>query len=578
MFSSRRLIKHAHFALSRHPHWTKKKIILHVIAGVLLLAVLWSVSALGALRTFIPNTLQIAGWPGTTRNYLILFQNDTELRATGGFITAYALLEFKHGFPAGISFNDVYGEIDDHDYISPPYPMDELLEKNSDTYAGHSFRDANYNPDFLEAKEEILEFFHKTYYDTEIDGLFAVNFSVLEDVVGLYEPVKIDSLTLSEDNLFETLETAVSDIDRHNLEALSTRKDIIKEFAYATLKEMIFSPWQWRNLSDVITRNLNEKNILLSFENSSLSKKTAHYNWDGSFPEPDKNNPTDLLAVNISNFGGMKSDRYITREVHYNIDLSGASPTATAEITLRHNGDYNTPLSGEYKGYVRIFVPEGATLTSGFSTEESIENYVGWGDIVKFSPGETTTFTYEIELNPDTIHDDYYQLQLIKQPGTDNDYYEITVKTPAGSTLESNQFDVRENIAFFKDTLNADKVLDLQIFSDESGPRIIYHELTALNQIDIGFAEELDVDAASDPLNYEITDLDYGDTSIQDLVYVDYIDVWDSHVRLHTHGMDYQNEEHFQIQLRNIRDTSGNLISPNPRTVTVVQRIAQTSS
>ncbi|MBT5016766.1 DUF4012 domain-containing protein [Candidatus Peregrinibacteria bacterium] len=573
MFSSRRLLKHAHKVLSRHHHWTKRKILIHVLAGTLLLAIFWSVSALGALRTFIPNTLQLTGWPGTARNYLILFQNDTELRATGGFITAYALLEFNHGLPTGISFNDVYGEIDDHDYISPPYPMDELLEKNSDTYAGHSFRDANYNPNFLEAKEDILDFFYKTYYDVEIDGLFAVNFSVLEDVVGLYEPVKIDGLTLTEENLFETLETAVSDIDRHNLEALSTRKDIIKQFAFATLKEMIFSPWQWRNLSDVITRNLNEKDILLSFENSTLSKKVAHYGWDGAFPEPDIENPFDLLAVNVSNFGGMKSDRYLTREVHYNIDLSTNTPTATAEVTLRHNGEYNVPLSGEYKGYVRVFVPKGATLTSIGSTEESMENYVGWGDIVKFDPGETATFTYEIELNPQTIQEDTYRLELIKQPGTENDYYEITVKTPAGSTLQSNQFDVRENIAFFKDTLNYDKTLELEIFPDESGPRIFYHELPALNQIDIGFAETLDIATASDPLNYEITDLDYANTEITDQIYVDYIDVWDGHVRLHTRGMDYQDEEHFSIQLRNIRDTNGNLISPNPRTVTVVQRL-----
>ena len=163
--------------------------------------------------------------------------------------------------------------------------------------------------------------------------------------------------------------------------------------------------------------------------------------------------------------------------------------------------------------------------------------------------------------------------QFIKQPGTENDYYEITVKTPAGSTLQSNQFDVRENIAFFKDTLNYDKTLELEIFPDESGPRIFYHELPALNQIDIGFAETLDIATASDPLNYEITDLDYANTEITDQIYVDYIDVWDGHVRLHTRGMDYQDEEHFSIQLRNIRDTNGNLISPNPRTVTVVQRL-----
>lgn len=574
MFSSRRLIKHAHNVLARH-RWTKKKVVLHILGGFFLLVILWTISALGALRTFIPNTLQITGWPGTTRNYLILFQNDTELRATGGFITAYALLEFKNGFPSRISFDDVYGEIDDHEYISPPYPMNELLEKNSDTYAGHSFRDANYNPDFTEASDEILSFFYKTYFDTEIDGVFAINFSVLENMVGLYEPVTAGNLDLTKENLFETLETAVSDIDRHNLEALSTRKDIIKEFAYSTLKEMIFSPWQWRNLSDVITENLNEKNILLDFKNHSLVQKISHYGWDGAFPKLGEGNFFDVLAVNVSNFGGMKSDRYVTREVHYNVDLSAPNPTATAEVTLRHHGDYNVPLSGEYKGYVRVFVPEGATLILGSSVEEYINSYVGWGDIVKFEPGESVTLTYQIALNPATIQDDLYHLEVVKQPGTKNDYYEITIKTPNGSALQSDQFDVRENTAFFKGLLNKDKSLSLKISPDESGPRIFYHELNALNQIDIAFAESVDIESAGDPLNYEITDLDYANNGIHDEIYIDYIDVWDGHVRLHTRGMDYQKEEHFKVQMRNIRDLNGNLITPNPRTITVVQRLDQ---
>ncbi len=565
-------LKFANFLTTPYfPDMKKKRITLHIIAGAILLAFLWGISALGTLRTFLPHTLQLTGWPGTERNYLILFQNNEELRATGGFITAYALLEFKHGFPKDISFNDVYGEIDDHDYISPPYPMSVLLEQNSETYSGHSFRDANYNPDFIDAKDEILKFFHLVHPGKAINGTIAVNFSVLEDIVGLYDPVRVDKNQLTEDNLFETLESAVSDIDRHNIEALESRKNVIQTFAYVVLKKMIFSFWEWRELSEVVTNSLNNKELLLSFESRSLANKVSHFGWAGSFPDDDTTKyPLDRLAVNVSNFGGMKSDRYITREVHYTVDLSNApyEILADAEVTLRHNGSYNTPLSGQYKGYVRLFAPMGTELiatsnsaTGGASTttaaEEFITSHIGWGHIVQFEPGESVT------------------LAIVKQPGTENDYYEVVVQTDVGQTFLSNDMEIRENVAFFQATLDRDKQLDLTVLPDETGPRIFWHEVTALNQIDIAFAEAVDAASAGDPLNYEITDLDMNDPSLTDTITIDFIEVWGGHIRIHTRGMDLQDEEHFQVFIRNIRDQSGNYITPNPRTITVVQRLEE---
>jgi len=36
--------------------------------------------------------------------------------------------------------------------------------------------------------------------------------------------------------------------------------------------------------------------------------------------------------------------------------------------------------------------------------------------------------------------------------------------------------------------------------------------------------------------------------------------------------MTTQDEERYEVNLRNLRDTNGNTIDPNPRTVTVIQR------
>lgn len=580
MFSIRRFIKKTSVQ-----SWTRPRAVLHALVLALLFGMFWIFMALGSLRTFVPNALQILGPPGSERTYLVLLQNNAELRATGGFLSAFALIEFKHGIPVNIDFQDVYGKIDDHEYIAPPYPMDILLEKDSATYAGHSFRDANFNPDFPQAVQDLLGFFHRTYPDTTLDGVFALNFSVLENIIGLYEPLELNQHELTRTNLFETLENVVSDIDRHNLDALASRKNIINDFARVTLRRMAFTPWKWRELSDLVTRSLNEKEILLTFIRPSLARKVNRLGWDGAFPSPDPKHPADVLGVNVSNFGGMKSDRYITRDVHYSVELTDQKdadgrPVAMAalEVTLRHMGDYNTPLSGEYKGYVRVFLPMGVELlesSTGASRQEFIANYTAWGDTIFMQPGESRTYTYRFRLAPGVFQNNRYRLHVVKQPGTSRDSYELAIKAPIGRNMSGARFDTRENIAILQTNLTRDLNLVLDVLPDELPPRLFWQEITALNVIELTFAEPLDPSLAEDPLNYEIRDLNVNVPELDDgRLFIDAIEVRGGALRIFTRGMDLQPEEHFEVRLRNLRDLSGNPVSPNPRTVTVVQRLA----
>ena len=585
MFKSKKIIKHARKNAPFLHHWTLKRTLLHAMGLTLLFAVFWVLAAMGTLRTFLPNTFQFVGWPGEDKTYLILFQNNAELRPTGGFLTAFAILDFKNGLPHAIDFQDVYGEIDEHEYITPPYPLDVLLEKDSSTYAGHSFRDANFNPDFAQSVDEILSFFYLVYPERSVDGVVAVNFSVLEEVIGLYEPLRVGQHKFTEVNLFESLENAVSDIDRHNLEALSSRKGIIEKLAYTTLKKMISNPWKWRELSELVVQHLNEKEILVQFANDALSKKIADFGWDGTFPNPEEA-ASDMLAVNIANYGGMKSDRYLTRNVHYAIEITDqfnehGQPLiyGNLEVILRHNGDYNVPLSGEYKGYLRAFIPAGSQLlesSTGDSVQHLIPGYIGWGDTLLMQPGETKSFNYRFQLNPAFLEDDHYALTLIKQPGTGADLYEVVVKTPIGGHVDAPHFDTRENVAFYQANLDHDTTLALQILPDELPPRLFWQELRQLDLIEISFAEPLDPSTAQDLLHYEVRDLNKNVPDIDDgQLFIDSVSVDRGAILLRTRGMTIQPEEHYEILIRNLRDQSGNPIQPNPRTVTVVQRLEE---
>ncbi len=500
-----------------------------------------------------------------SRTYLILFQNNYEIRPTGGFISAYGVLEINHGIP-GIQFYDVYGDVDDHEYIDPPhYPMQELL--GGPTYGGYTFRDTNYYIDFRDSAQEIIDYYHITRPEAEIDGIITVDFSTLEDLVGMYEPIKAGEFELTENNLFETLSAEVSDIDRHSVEEIADRKDIMKEVVKTLVRKAILNPFKYHDLSVLIAENLDEKHMILWFADEGLEEKVTRLGWADTMPEEYE----DLLAVNEANLGGMKNDRYITRDITYEVDIQDDEIYCRLTIEVDHYGEENIPLSGDYKGYFRAYIPKDAEILTISDNVEGWENYDAIGNIVYLDATTQTEILAEYNLPIELVEDGIYTLDLIKQPGTEADHYEIIVHAPQGSTLESDTFTTHEEHAYLSTDLTQDQHLALTINPDETEPRIHSHEIVELNKIWIGFNEPLDCETASDPFAYSITDANVVNETT-DSVYIDTITCDDRNIWLDTIGMTSQDEEFYEIVLRNIRDKSGNYIDPNPRTITVVQR------
>lgn len=564
-------------AASASPHRIKNPFfrkILKLFIGAILIALFLAWLLLGEFRFMLWRYPGFSGLPFGDRSYLVLFQNNYELRPTGGFISTYGILHFNNGFYNGLDFFDVYGSIDDHEYVEPPLILSALL--SGEGYQGHTFRDANFDPDFRLSKDELVKFYQMTHPDEDVDGIFAIDFSFLERLVALYEPLEVEGYRLSESNLFETLSTVVSDIDRHSEEALAERKSITAPLVQKIITKTLILPWRVNGFLETLAQGFEEKHVLAAFNRRGLQKSYHKRHWDGALPQSDSG---DFLAINEANYGGMKSDRYISRDVTYTLELTGerdvlGNPVleAMVAITLTHHGTWNTPLSGPYTGYLRTLIPLGSRIEEGSDITEDREDSAVLGEILQLEPGESKTFTYRYELPEYVWDENRYYLHLHKQPGTLADHYRVVVKLPQGSSMESDYFDIRENIGFFETNLITDVNLSFGLLDDENPPRIVSHELTDLNETTIVFNEPLNVEHAADPLNYKIIDTNFKNETVTDDVRIVNIRVDGSAVILTTEGMTEQLEERYEVVLQGLTDTHGNVITPNPRTVTVVQR------
>ncbi|MCX6734558.1 MAG: DUF4012 domain-containing protein [Candidatus Peregrinibacteria bacterium] len=553
--------------------------VLLVVLGIGISLLLWFGYEIGDYN-IIPEYAKISGFPGEEKTYLVVFQNNNEIRPAGGFITAYGLMKFNHGLFQDLQINNVYGTTDQHSYIEPPYPLNTMLDKDGQKLS-YSFRDANFAPDFRYSAKNLEKMLKLTQKDLQVDGVIAINYSFLEDLLGKIGGVDVDRTKLDKNSLFSTLEYSVNDIDRHSLTDLANRKDILKDFSKELIKKIVLHPLMIGDVLKVAHQSLDKKDIQIYFKDESLEKMAITRGWSGSWEE--KTN-SDLLALNTANLGGLKADRYISKNISYDLHIDKKSQkddyklSATTKITLKYFGTENIPVSGDYNGFLRLYVPEGANLTS--SDKNSIEDFSEHDEgylhvyecFIKMKPGEEKSFSYTYYLPSSLIKDDKYSLFIPKQSGAVNDSYTVVITLPNDYSLSSDTFQTKENFALYNGRPDNNMSFNLSFKKGDRPPYAIYQNIDSLSKIKITFNK--DVSPLEDS-NFQIEDSNEKVPGSTDTIKILDVQQTGPNVWLNVGGMTYQNEERYNILLKGVKDLDGNTINPDPRKITVVQRVPQ---
>ncbi|MFH0820716.1 MAG: DUF4012 domain-containing protein [Candidatus Peregrinibacteria bacterium] len=529
--------------------------IVGVLLGIFLLFYWW----LGPLRFFMNHYLGLTWF---AKNYLVVLQNNYELRPGGGFITAYGNLDTLLGFPRGMSFHNSY-EIDTASYVKPPYPQEDFLK--NEWYQGYTFRDANWEADFPTVSKDLVDFYKKKFPDADVDGVIVANFGLIEDLVEELGDIEVDGKTLTRQNLFAELELAVNDVDRHSEEALGSRKDILSALASELVGKLKWHPGVAKK---VILEGLKNKNLYLWFASDGLEQRVIERDWGNALVLPED---SDFFSANLANLGAKKADRYMTREVHHYVNLAKEVPEVQSEVTLRFPGFTNS-YSDNYKGYLRVYIPGTATLQDKpvDSNVERQGDFTVIGIKVIIPAGSKTTLSYNYTL-PRTLKEESYHLRLVKQSGNDTEYH-LTLEGPADTILESTDFEVRENRAMWNGVLTTDRDLTLMLGGDRTPPYPLEQKFIDLNTIEIYWSEPLVPGSAKDATRYFIWDDNKVNEAKDEAKVVSVELVTPSITRLKLENVVRQDLERYKIELKDLEDLAGNRITPNPKTITVVQR------
>ncbi|OGL95405.1 hypothetical protein A2348_02035 [Candidatus Uhrbacteria bacterium RIFOXYB12_FULL_58_10] len=303
----------------------------------------------------------VLGADGSKR-YLLVFQNNTEIRATGGFMGSFAELDVKDGVITGMNVPgggtyDLQGSLRHN--VAAPEPL-QLLS------ARWEFQDANWFPDFPTTARQIMDFYEDAGGGS-VDGVVAVNATYVANLIGFLGPVDMPEYgrTITSENfLSETQKIVELEYDRDE----NKPKAFIGDLAPILLdRVMSGNSDDFLAVLDRADRGLRSRDVQIYFTNDELERSVRDLGWGGEIKTTDG----DYLMLVNTNLGGGKTDGVIREHVELvvNADDQGGI-TNTVTVTRTHLGEPGAAFSGVNNvNYARLYVPKGSTLlsASGFT-------------------------------------------------------------------------------------------------------------------------------------------------------------------------------------------------------------------
>ena len=414
------------------------------------------------------------------KTYLLLAQNEDELRPSGGFITAASTLLLRDGSLLNLTFQNS-GSLDNWDRPYPPAPWQLQQYMNSPVLI---FRDANWFTDYRTAAL-YAEYLYSYANNHSVDGVFAFDQHALVETLRVTGPVNLEGEAhpVDADNVVAFMRAEKTPTAEDLASGTWDNKVFINKITAALIKKMLAGDIPLEQLSALLVKVLNERDLILQLDNPTLTDFLARRGWDGAL-RPAQG---DFLMVVDSNVGFNKTNAVVQTTLSYDVDLTDlAAPrsqlvvnhqnNAASEVPCIHypyldlsapefeafrQSDY--PIDRCYWDYLRIYTLSGTELL-GASVQtvpeewtilrqtvppqvdildEKIEGLRGFGALKVVPGGESLATNFRFALPASVLQSlpgsgqITYRLKIQKQPGTQGVAITIRLHLPNGATPQT---------------------------------------------------------------------------------------------------------------------------------------------
>ena len=312
------------------------------------------------MKKFVKVLPEFLGLDGKTKQYMILFQNESELRPTGGFIGSYGMLKFEKGRLLGLEIKDVYeadGQLRGH--VEPPWEIKNVLNE-----AKWFMRDANWKADFTKTSADIQWFLDKET-GQKVDGVIGIDLAVAKSFLKVIGEVYISDFkeTINEANLYEQAEFyAETKFFPGSVQKASflgaVGKQLFEEIKGLSVeKKMMLT----QSMIDLLEQN----EIQIALNNQEPAKTITDLGWDGKIYNGKcgvADCIADYLYVVEANLGVNKANYFLNRSIEQTVNITQNQVERILRINYENTAKNNNWPGGDYKNYLRIYLPKDVNI------------------------------------------------------------------------------------------------------------------------------------------------------------------------------------------------------------------------
>jgi len=394
---------------------------------------------------FLPNLLG----KDERQRYLILLQNESQIRATGGWATSYGILGIEGGQIREIFVDDIYNadgtlKIQGKTY-TPPTSMAKALDLPK-----WSFSLVNWNPDLTETLKASEVFTKDLGISSRIDGLITMDIAFLQKLLdkwgGIQAPGESEIITSQNiyTKIFDMHEEFTPGSTQKSSFLANLANEIVKKILSMNIASMV-------ELKDVFISSLDEKHLQATFKNPNAFSFFDKREWAGSLDTKFNSAP----AVVDWNWGGNKANLYLDKNHSLVVDIKNEKNIDFAyTLSVENKSTSDIYPYGDYINYERIYIPAEAVVTKveGFENnkfdtfrENGFKVIGGWFN-TKIKSVSTLQISYRVskDSNPSNFPiiqngtDLFLDLNIFKQAGERNYAYKLDITYPTTWKLRSS--------------------------------------------------------------------------------------------------------------------------------------------
>lgn len=404
-----------------------------------------TVIPLEKVSQFLPDLLGV----NERKRYVVLLQNDGEIRSTGGWISSYAILSIEGGQIRELYVDDIYNaegtlKVKGNTYRTP-ISMVKALGNTP-----YSFSLVNWDPNLDTVMTNTEQFVYDLGKGNKIDGVITIDTVFLQKLLDKWGGIEVpgESEIITSSNLY----SKIFEMHEEFTPGSSRKSTFLASLADRAVTKILSSDFNgYKEISDVISQSLEEKHLQATFKNTLAKSYFDESNWDGNMDSKYLSAPIDIDW----NWGGNKSNLYIKKNHTLEINVKDENTIEYKyQIAIENNSTSNTYPEGEYINYIRIFMPVDVTPLSILGVKDNkydVYNEGGYkiiGGWFNIPAGENKTLEISYRLTntenesfPLQKDDTHYSMDIniYKQPGSRKDAYNLNVTYPETWEIEQNE-------------------------------------------------------------------------------------------------------------------------------------------